>query len=375
MRSGDRAGDTRRYHPAMSLPPGRVIRLVLAAVGGLRAGRVLRAGRPRAAQRRRAALPLRGRDAHGQAAPRSTSRSTRPSPRCRSAAPTGTSPPTGRPRAPRCCALLGSAPLEYQLVVTGGVLYLKGPTGGFSQLPLASAAAIYDPTAILDPERGMAALLSGADQGVTQAREVVEGVDAYRVSAAFPADRVATLVPGVAAAGAGGRLAGRGNLPAGARRAAAARRSGRQGRAGDRADVGVRRPRHDHRPGLTMAGSATQTRPRLAVGVGGAAVLLAALDAYVVVTLLVDIITDLGHAAEPAGAGHPARHRLPARATSPAMPLLGQLSDRYRPPRGHAGLPGRVRGRLGGHRARHRPDHRSSPAGRCRASPAARCCR
>lgn len=94
---------------------------------------------------------------------------------------------------------LAGAPLEYQLVVLDGVLYLKGPTGGFSQLPLASAASIYDPTAILDPERGTAALLAGADKGVTQARETVEGVDCFKVAATFPADRVATLVPGVAA--------------------------------------------------------------------------------------------------------------------------------------------------------------------------------
>jgi lipoprotein LprG len=94
---------------------------------------------------------------------------------------------------------LAGAPLEYQLVVTDGTLYLKGPTGGFSPLPLASAAAIYDPTAILDPERGTAALLAAADQGQTRAEETVDGVEAYKVTATFPADKVATLVPGVAA--------------------------------------------------------------------------------------------------------------------------------------------------------------------------------
>ena len=110
-----------------------------------------------------------------------------------------------------------------------GVLYLKGPTGGYSQLPMASAAAIYDPTAILDPERGTAALLAGADQGeTTEARRPVDGVDAYRVEATFPAERVATLVPGVTEAGARGRLAGRRDVPAGARRAGAARRPGRR---------------------------------------------------------------------------------------------------------------------------------------------------
>jgi lipoprotein LprG len=109
----------------------------------------------------------------------------------------GTITADGQAEGTAVLALLGSAPLEYQLVVTGDVLYLKGPTGGFSPIPLARAAAIYDPTAILDPERGTAALLAGADRGVTEARETVEGVDSYRVAASFPAQRVATLVPGV----------------------------------------------------------------------------------------------------------------------------------------------------------------------------------
>lgn len=92
---------------------------------------------------------------------------------------------------------------ELQFVLTGGSLYLQGPTGGFQKLPAALASSVYDPSAILDPQRGIPALLRRGTGATTEAREQVGEVDAYRVRATFPAAALGGLVPGVAADTAG----------------------------------------------------------------------------------------------------------------------------------------------------------------------------
>jgi len=97
----------------------------------------------------------------------------------------------------------GSSPVEFNFVITKGTLYLKGPTGRYQRLPLALAASIYDPTALLNPDRGIAALLRTATNGTTQAREDVNGVPAYRVHANLDPNLVSAVVPGLAGANSG----------------------------------------------------------------------------------------------------------------------------------------------------------------------------
>jgi lipoprotein LprG len=87
--------------------------------------------------------------------------------------------------------------LEYEFVIVGDSIYLKGVTGGWQKLPAAEAATIYDPSAILDPNRGISKLLRTAKEPSTEAKENVDGKDAYRVAVKLDSSAVSALVPGL----------------------------------------------------------------------------------------------------------------------------------------------------------------------------------
>ncbi|MEU6155498.1 LppX_LprAFG lipoprotein [Actinosynnema sp. NPDC047251] len=83
--------------------------------------------------------------------------------------------------------------LEVEYVLVGRDLYFKGPTGGFSKLPAALAGQVYDPTAILDPDKGVAKVLASAKDAKTVSAEN----GGHVVEATVPKDVVAGLVPGI----------------------------------------------------------------------------------------------------------------------------------------------------------------------------------
>lgn len=88
--------------------------------------------------------------------------------------------------------------LELQFVIIGQTLYLRPPTGPVQKLPLSFAGTVYDPSLILNPDRGIAAALASGTGATTEAREQVDGVDSYRLRVQFPAQPLGTLVPGLA---------------------------------------------------------------------------------------------------------------------------------------------------------------------------------
>ena len=84
--------------------------------------------------------------------------------------------------------------IEVEFVLAGGDLYIKGPTGGFGKVPAALAGGIYNPSAILDPERGVAKVLTS----VTNPTITSTDGGSWQVSGTVPAAVAAELVPGIA---------------------------------------------------------------------------------------------------------------------------------------------------------------------------------
>lgn len=71
--------------------------------------------------------------------------------------------------------------VDYEYIVANGKSYLKGPTGGFREVPAAIYGRIFNPATLLRGDKGLPAALRSMTELKTQAREAVDGVDAYRV--------------------------------------------------------------------------------------------------------------------------------------------------------------------------------------------------
>jgi len=90
------------------------------------------------------------------------------------------------------------ATIQIDFVLVDNAFYLKALTGGFQKLPLSEATKIYDPSAILDPNRGVAKLLaSTATTAQTVGEEDINGKKAYQVKITADKAAISTLIPGV----------------------------------------------------------------------------------------------------------------------------------------------------------------------------------
>lgn len=87
--------------------------------------------------------------------------------------------------------------VEVNFVLLNGTFYVQGPTGGYQKIPAALAGNLFDPTAILDPDRGVAKVLTSVQNPTTKARESVNGTDCYRITGKVARGVVSALVPGI----------------------------------------------------------------------------------------------------------------------------------------------------------------------------------
>jgi lipoprotein LprG len=71
--------------------------------------------------------------------------------------------------------------VEYEYIVAGNVPYLKGPTGGFRQVPEAIYNRIFNPSGLLSGERSLPNALREVTEATTEDTEEVDGVSTYRI--------------------------------------------------------------------------------------------------------------------------------------------------------------------------------------------------
>lgn len=83
--------------------------------------------------------------------------------------------------------------LEVDFVLTGGNLYIRGLTGGFTEVPAALAGSVYDPLAILDPDKGVSKVLESVQNPTLTSSDG----DSWVVSGTVPTSVAAGLVPGI----------------------------------------------------------------------------------------------------------------------------------------------------------------------------------
>jgi lipoprotein LprG len=84
-----------------------------------------------------------------------------------------------------------------EFVLVNSSLYIKGPTAGFQKIPAALGASVYDPSAVLDPNRGIGKVLASMQNPKTEAKEDVSGTPTYKVSGKIAKDVLAGLLPGL----------------------------------------------------------------------------------------------------------------------------------------------------------------------------------
>lgn len=87
--------------------------------------------------------------------------------------------------------------IQLDVTIIGKTAYVKGLTAGYQKVSRSSILSVYDPTAVLDPNRGVVPLLNTATNATTDGRQNVAGHDCDHVDATLSATALKALIPGV----------------------------------------------------------------------------------------------------------------------------------------------------------------------------------
>lgn len=87
--------------------------------------------------------------------------------------------------------------VQVDFVLVDKTFYVKGPTGGYQHFAASFASSLFDPSAILDPNRGVAKVLASVQDPKTEAQEDTGGTSTYRISGKVGKDVAAALLPGL----------------------------------------------------------------------------------------------------------------------------------------------------------------------------------
>lgn len=85
--------------------------------------------------------------------------------------------------------------VEAEYVIIGEDAWVKGPTGGYQQIPVGDDMLPYDPTILLSPDSGITTLLESVESAEPQDTEQVGGFDTYRYEVVFDPAAFARFIP------------------------------------------------------------------------------------------------------------------------------------------------------------------------------------
>jgi lipoprotein LprG len=88
---------------------------------------------------------------------------------------------------------MGGSDVDIQFVVLDAILYASLTPNNW--LDLGPAADIYDPSAILNPDTGLANMLANFTDAKSEATETINGVETVRIAGKVNADAVNKLIP------------------------------------------------------------------------------------------------------------------------------------------------------------------------------------